>query len=291
MDEKRYMKILWFAKAFLVVVLAYAGVKAIGTCLHPGEAFNPSAAHGDEQTHDGQAVPTEDQSRSDYSEIVRRNLFTGTDGIAHPPVNANRSALDSMASAEELGLKLMGAIAGGPAASRAIIQNTTDKTIGTYRIGDIVASATVDAIRRDAVVLRHQGRHLILRLHTGAGSDDRTAPAEAQQRATTQTAKSTAGPPRLSTQARYVEEIFHNVTIEPYKKNNRTQGLRITGLEKVPLAEMFGLRNGDVIRTINGQQLTSKQKAFQVLMKAKTQSKVDIQLLRDGKSKDLSFEI
>ena len=290
MDEKRYIKILWFAKAFLVVVLAYAGVKAIATRLHPGKAFDPSAVRGDERPHDGQAALPEDQGRSDYSEIVRRNLFTGTDGIAYPQVNANRSAFDSMASAEELGLKLMGAIAGGPAASRAIIQNTSDKTIGTYRIGDIIASATVDAIQRDAVILRHQGRHLVLRLHTGAGSDDRTAPAK-EERATAQAAKGTASPPPLSTQAGYVEEIFHSVTIEPYKKNNRTQGLRITGLEKVPLAELFGLKNGDVIRTINGQQLTSKQKAFQVLMKAKTQSKVDIQLLRDGKSKDLSFEI
>jgi len=37
--------------------------------------------------------------------------------------------------------------------------------------------------------------------------------------------------------------------------------------------------------------LTSKQKAFQVLMKAKTQSKVNLQLLRDGKSKELSFDL
>lgn len=291
MDEKQYVKLLWFARAFLVVVLAYAGVKAISTRLHPGEAFDPSAVCGDERTHDGQAALPEDQSRSDYLEIVRRNLFTGTDGIAYPQANASRSAFDSMASAGELGLKLMGAIAGGPAASRAIIQNTSDKTIGTYRIGDVVASATVDAIQRDAVILRHQGRHLVLRLHTGAGNDDRGASGREQQRAIAQTAPVTGGPTPLSTQAGYVEEVFHNVTIEPYRKNNRTQGLRISGLEKVPLAEMFGLKNGDVIRTINGQQLTSKQKAFQVLMKAKTQSRVDIQLLRDGKSKDLSFEI
>ncbi len=291
MDEKRYMKIWWFAKAFLVVVLVYAGVKAIATGLHPGDVFDPGAVRGDEPPHEGQAALPEDKSRSDYSDIVRRNLFTGTDGIAYPGANANRPAFDSMASAEELGLKLMGAIAGGPAASRAIIQNTSDKTIGTYRIGDIIASATVDAIQRDAVILRHQGRHLVLRLHTGAGSEDRGGSGREQQRAAAQAAPVTGGPTPLSTQAGYVEEVFHNITIEPYRKNNRTQGLRISGLEKVPLAEMFGLKNGDVIQTINGQQLTSKQKAFQVLMKAKTQSRVDIQLLRNGKNKDLSFEI
>ncbi len=54
---------------------------------------------------------------------------------------------------------------------------------------------------------------------------------------------------------------------------------------------MIGLRNGDVVQSVNGQQLTSKQKAFQVLMKAKTQSKIDIQLLRDGQSRNLSFDL
>ncbi len=44
-----------------------------------------------------------------------------------------------MPSAEELGLRLVGAIAGGPAISRANIQNIKSKTTGVYRIGDTVA--------------------------------------------------------------------------------------------------------------------------------------------------------
>jgi type II secretory pathway component PulC len=67
--------------------------------------------------------------------------------------------------------------------------------------------------------------------------------------------------------------------------------LRITGLDQIPLAEAFGLKNGDIVQAVNGQQLTSKQKAFQILQKAKTQSKVNIRILRDGKSKDLSFNL
>ncbi len=89
--------------------------------------------------------------------------------------------------------------------------------------------------------------------------------------------------------ADYVAEVFRKATIEPYVKNDRIEGLRITGLDKIPMAELFGLQDGDVIRKVNGQQLTSKQKAFQVLMKARTQPKVDIELLRNGKSKGLSF--
>ena len=94
-----------------------------------------------------------------------------------------------------------------------------------------------------------------------------------------------------SDQAGYVTDIFRKATIEPYVKNDQTEGLKITGLENIPMAEMFGFKNGDIVQSVNGQQLTSKQKAFQVLMKAKTQSSIDIRLLRDGQSKNLSFKL
>lgn len=86
-------------------------------------------------------------------------------------------------------------------------------------------------------------------------------------------------------------DIFRRATIEPYVKDGQTEGLRLSGLENIPMAEMLGLRNGDIVQSVNGQQLTSKQKAFQVLMKAKTQSSIDVQLLRDGQSKNLSFKL
>ncbi len=287
MDEKRFIKVMWAVKALLAVVLVYVGLTAITTHLHFGAIINnPDAASGDEPDANEQAAPTTG-SPADYSAIVQRNLFSGN-GMMPPTTTSRSQVLDSMPSAEELGLKLVGAIAGAPAASRAIIQNTRNNTINPYRIGDVVASATIESIQRDAVLLRHQGRQLILRLHTtnsrsNAGKEEKPTSAEAPA--------ARGSTPPLSTQAGYLEEVFRKVKIEPSVKNNQTQGLKISGLEKVPMAEMFGFKNGDVIQSINGQQLTSKQKAFQVLMKAKTQSKVNIQMLRDGKNKDLSFEI
>ena len=290
MDQKRFIKLMWAIKVLLAVVLVYVGFAAITTHLRFGRILqNPDAARGDEQYPDEQSAASQSGSPADYSAIVQRNLFSGNGGMVLPSSTNRSQVLDSLPSAEELGLKLIGAVAGAPAASRAIIQNTQNNTISPYRIGDVVASATIESIQRDAVLLRHQGRQLILRMHTGKsgtnspGQEERPAPAE------TPATKNAKAP--LSTQAGYLEEVFRKVNIEPCGKNSQTRGLRISGLEKVPLAEMFGFKNGDVVQTINGQRLTSKQKAFQVLMKAKTQSKVDIQLLRDGKSKDLSFEI
>jgi general secretion pathway protein C len=287
MNEKRFIKVFWLTKASLVVVLACAGLRAITGHLHIG-AFDPGAVSGDDRTPDSRPVRARAQSPADYAEILQGNLFSGADNATD---SGRSQVLDSLPSAEELGLRLVGAIAGGPAISRANIQNVKSKTTGVYKIGDVVASATIEAIRQDAVVLRHEGRQLILRLHTGApdGSKEPSGDAGRQTGGKASPMGERAALPSMK--ADYVAEVFRKATIEPYVKNNRTEGLRITGLDKIPMAEMLGLRNGDVIRSVNGQHLTSKQKAFQVLMKARTQSKVDIQLLRNGKSKDLSFDL
>lgn len=285
MNEKRVIRVVWLVKASLVVALAYGGFRAVTDRLHIAP-FEPGSVVGRERPLDAEVQSAGPQTPADYEELLRSNLFSGPDTAAD---SRKSQVLSSMPSAEELGLRLVGAIAGGPAISRANIQDVKTKAIGVYRIGDTVASATVEAIQQDAVVLRHEGRQLILRLHAGtAGAEPQAAePAAAQPAEKAQPqSKQAAFPP---VQADYVAEVFRQATIEPFVRNDRTEGLRITGLDKIPMAELFGLRDGDVIRTVNGQQLTSKQKAFQVLMKARTQSKVDIELLRNGKSKDLSF--
>jgi general secretion pathway protein C len=89
----------------------------------------------------------------------------------------------------------------------------------------------------------------------------------------------------------YLEDVLHKAKIEPYVRNGRIQGLKITGLEDASVTALLGLRNGDIVQKVNGQSLTNKQKAFQVLQKAKAQPKLQIQLLRDGKTQELSFDL
>lgn len=289
MNEKRFIKVLWLVKAALLVVLAYAGLRAVTGHLSI-RAFNPGTVSGSEQTPTKAPVAANAQSPADYSAILRANLFSAEDtpGVQTPLPRSQ--VLDTLPSAEELGLRLVGAIAGGPAVSRANIRNTRDNTTGVYRIGDTVASATIETIQQDAVILRHEGRQLVLRLHTGAPDDSQPSGMTSQPSAE-RPAPAAERTNLSSIKADYVAEVFRQATIEPYVKNNRTEGLRITGLDKIPMAGMFGLRDGDVIQNINGQQLTSKQKAFQILMKARTQSRVDIQLSRDGKTRNLSFDL
>ena len=308
MDEKRSIAILWIAKAVLFVILLYVGFGAVTNRLHWGAMFRPKAASGGPQASEAPLAASPERLPTDYGAIVERNLFAEADRTSNPRAGGpSLPALKTMASAEELGLQLVGTFAGSPVNSRALIQDSKSHSTGSYRIGDVVAAgasggiqATVETIERDVVVLRCQGQDLVLKRRAGtavdnpapgAGPISKNDPDKDDPSRSASLAAANAQTAALSSHAGYMAEVFRKATIEPYVKNNQTEGLRITGLENLPGAGLLGLKNGDVVQSVNGQQLTSKQKAFQVLMKAKTQSRVDLQLLRDGKSKNLSFDL
>jgi type II secretion system protein C len=297
MNQKHAARLFWAAKALLAGILLYVAVAVVVTPLYLGRALKPHPVSGDERIAD--SPPAESRSRppADLSAILESNLFAGATLPAHPQMETPApNPVDAGTSAEqELGLRLIGAIAGEPAASRAVIQNTTTGVACPYRIGAVVASATIESIESDRVVLRHGGKRKTLRLQSGAAVPDKGHPGEDRTQGTPNAGKRDSpeqrNPPQDLPGMSYVEEVFHKAKIEPYVQNGRTQGLKITGLDDTPLIGMFGLKNGDVIQTVNGQDLTNKQKAFQVLQKARTQSKLEIQLLRDGKTKELSFDL
>ena len=88
-----------------------------------------------------------------------------------------------------------------------------------------------------------------------------------------------------------LEDILGKAVIEPAVHHNQTVGLQISKLDEIPMAKVLGLQEGDILQRVNGQELTSKQKAFQVFRKAKTQPEIVLELIRDEKRERLGFSL
>jgi len=52
-----------------------------------------------------------------------------------------------------------------------------------------------------------------------------------------------------------------------------------------------GLQNGDVITSVNAQNLDTMQKAWQVLQKARNQPDLDVQIMRGNAAVPLHFSL
>jgi len=284
-------KVLLVGKLALVVVLMIVVVKTAVVLRRSATPVAPASASGAEsRTAVGTASRT-DTSAANYSAIIEQDVFRGGRSLLTGRSLWQGSTAVLPSAEDELGLLLVGTVSGSPVASRAIIKDIQGKVQEQYRVGDTIAGARVKRIEKDAVILVHNGQSKVLRLHVGRNHSEKTARSQVgsaiAQSAESATTMNHVVPDRPG----HVETILSQAVIEPYSVDGRPEGLRISGLENIPVAKDIGLRNGDIIRQVNGQPLTDKRKAFQVLKKARTQPALSVELQREGKTKELSFNL
>lgn len=295
MNQAYIRKVFLTVKLSLTLTLAFVIVRLLLLHQSMGNPFKPQAATGTEAVPVGLASPDESVSARDYNDIIVHNIFRGT-GLPEETIAGGPNSPSVTKSAEmDLDLNLLGTIAGSTETSRAIIKNSRTNAVGIYKIGDRLAGALIESIDAEAVILEYEGNKKSLHLTVGASRNNngQNNPSQATPRETA------AGPARESppgelpsrTNGGWVEDVLRDEAIEPYSVNGQTAGFEIKEIDNIPMASELGLKNGDVIQTVNGQLITSKQKAFQILKKARSQPGISIQLLRDGKTKELSFDI
>ena len=235
------------------------------------------------------AVPLA-KTPTDPQALARSGLFGPTDGtVAENNLPSHSASTDLPPN---LDLVLKGTVAGSPRLARAIIIDQASDQTNTYRLGEMVAGAQLREIGPKSVLLNYQGRNITLNLAPFSPADNtqqhRVAPsAPSTPKPATRTPATLAE--QISTGM--IEELLHQTRIEPYIVNGQPQGLRLHDMDKLAMASLLGLLNGDVLQVVNGQVLTSKQKAFQVFQKARTQPYVEIELLRGDQTKSLTFPL
>ena len=292
-------KTLLITKLVLVLALAYAALKIPLARQDGTEVFAPASAAGDEFQGRPERVNEAGSAADDSAVILAQNIF----GCSYSQAEVNDAGqgdnpVDQAPSAEEeLGLTLVGVVCGPPDLSRAIIRDGKNNTLDRYAIGRTIAGACVKSIREDTVILLHNGQEKMLRLKADGRSKDNRAwtpssePARKSEKPPTGGPAVTQAPAGSGAGMAPMETIFRQAVAEPHIVDGRVEGLRLTGLDDIPGVRELGLKDGDIVRTVNGHVVTSKQKAFQVLMKARSQPKISIELSRGDRTTTLSFDL
>jgi type II secretion system protein C len=292
-------KAFFVTKLALVLILGYMVVRITLLPERIEKTLAPASALGTYRIETTETTGAPDLSLTDYTQIVERNPF-GTSGKitnSHEQTLTPNSFDFARPVPEDLGIALFGTVSGTPEVARAIIKDRKTGAFDLYKIGQIVKDARIESIDMDMVILLHNGQRKILRFDTektGNNNNNNTRALFSQAAQKTDNITGTDSLPRdagpaIQTTIGFVETILKKAVIKPYIVNGRTEGLKITGLENIKAAEGLGLKNGDIIHTVNGHRLTGKQKAYQVFKKARSRPDISFELSRDGKTKKLSF--
>ena len=291
LNENYVRKALFFCKLALTLLLLFMLIRMFLVLGGNSVIFTPAAVSAAEDI----AGLTELQSSNslhDYSAIVSHNIFGTATDVTNSGYRNAAEPLD-----ERLGIALLGTLAGSPTLSRAIIKDLKTSSVGLYKIGDTIATATIESIEKECVVLSDHGSRKTLCLgietkNTGP-QVGRFSAGLPKNRDIPENQPASASSPAAANQPSNpdIKSILADVVIEPHRVNDEVEGLKISGLDNVPEAKSLGLQDGDIIQVVNGQSVTSKQQAFQILKKARSQDSVNIELMRDNKVKTLFFPL
>ena len=290
-------KLLWVANLVLLAILVYVTADFIlGNDTRQGTIVEPAP-----NIKEGEIIHYKDPTPpGNHKIILGRNIFgsAGSSAVKENPQQENKEAPVSALKAQ---LRLLATVAGDEEVACAVIENVKTKIQDLYKTGDIIEGAQVERIERNKIFLLNGDQREVLNLYLAdgvSGPVEKSAePVIAKKPSMAEVVNIISPTEREINKKAFLariggtEAILKTVDIAPYVVNGKENGIRITGLEDSSMARYVGFENGDVIQVINGQTVTNERKAFQILRKARAQSSLDIQLLRDQKKTNLSFGI
>ena len=68
-------------------------------------------------------------------------------------------------------------------------------------------------------------------------------------------------------------------------------GVTAPDIEKVPMAQKLGIKNNDILQTVNNEQIDSEQKIMEIVQKYQTATSFKIGIMRDGKPKVITYRL
>lgn len=290
-------KLLWAANLISLAILGYV----VASFILGNDAEHSTIVEPAPKIVKGEIALSKDPILLDNHKIImERNIF-GPVGAGTDKENLQKEKKEAPAPVLRAQLRLLATVAGDEEVACAVIENVKTKIQDLYKTGDIIEGAQVERIERNRIVLFNGGQREVLNLYVAGGVsvpvEKSAEPVMAQKPGFAEVVTIISPTEREINKKAFLakvggtEAILRTVAAAPYIVNGKEKGIRITGLEDSSMARYVGFENGDVIQNINGNTVTNRRKAFQILRKVRSQSSLNIQLLRNKKKKELSFGI
>lgn len=275
--------------------------------------------------------PVVEEDKCAEVECAAGELCNPESGACEPDPAAEESSRGGPCKESTIALALVGTIvAADPQWSMAVLHNPgTNKTqfaaVGT----NLLAEADVVRIERSRVWLSRQGKEECLRPgdpsaraakaqaggmskplgmgsmgKSGAGEDTPTVVSKpggggGNLESRIQTGVTSTGPNSYNVDRNLIREVASDQKslkenaprIVPYYEGGAAKGFRLQGLKSGGMFSAIGIRNGDVIISVNGNPIDSPQKALDIYQNMMTQSSVNLTVLRRGKEEQLTYSI
>lgn len=238
--------------------------------------------------------------RAYYDAIVKRDVFNLVPQETTAPVVV-----------EDLHLNLIGVSQLSSGKSFAIIEDRSGQQ-SVYRLGEMIPNAgKLVEVQKDRVIIDRGGRRVALNLpkdtlpgpvvapkpiavppaidsaNSGSDSGDDFDPNVTDLGDNRyQVPKAT-----IDYSMNHMSELFTQIRAVPNIQNGRTNGFSLSEIEPGSVFDEMGLEEGDILHSVDGQQVTDPGQAMQMMTMLRNRNQLTVQVLREGKPVTLTYTI
>ena len=226
-----------------------------------------------------------------YRPILTRDLFKTTKTPL--PVAAKTEVNLEDMEQTQLNLKLWGTVTGSTEQAYAVIEDTQKREQKLYRIGDSIQNAVVKIIRRAKVVLQVDGKDEVLAMEElKKGKKSRMASRRPQRTSSqTRTQRVSLKRSMINDAINDVSKLMTDVKIQPHMADGRPDGLAISNIKPNSIFRRMGLRNGDILKSVEGQDIRTVDDALRLYDSMKTADSVTVEIERRGSKRTIDYSI
>jgi general secretion pathway protein C len=297
---RQYFWVLYIACG---AALAFVGADLVNGIIHQRLHVPPQTS---QKKPSKAASKPEKRSPSHYAVIHERDLFhsakekvtTKKPGGKSKKVVIKEGALEKT----PLQVRLRGTVYREKGNSVAIIEDLKTRKQDLYHVGDmILGEAKLIAVSRNKVYLERNGKQEILEVY--AKTEEKPSGRRAKRPPARRSIFPGGGIKRLSAD-RYripqedlndafenMNELLTQVRVVPNFKDGDPDGFKLLSIKRGSLIHRAGLRDGDIVKRVNGIEIDSPDKAFEVYEQVKNEPLITVEVLRGGGKKTFRYEV
>ena len=175
----------------------------------------------------------------------------------------------------------------------AVIEDLSTRKQDVYQEGDRIKQTLIKKILRHNVIINTGRRDEVLTMEPGESTGKKAAP---KRRAQPQPRRRGTSSIRLNredmeAQMANLNDLMQQVRIRPYMEGKRPAGFLVSNIKPNSLFSKLGLRNGDVIKGINGETITTPDQAIELYESLMEGGEIDLEIKRGRRSQNLRYEI
>jgi general secretion pathway protein C len=234
-----------------------------------------------------------------YAPILTTGLFgTATAGALTPITNAPVAAQAVAPVTAPAELMLLGTVVGSFRETFALVRHTTKQEEQVFRLGDMVfdAGRLVEVRGERAFIVINNKRVELLTPMTPPLSTPVSQPAAAAARPVTAVTSTGAGSfiidqRSLNATLDNPAQAMSDARLLPSMKDGKVEGFRASEVKANGLFAMIGIKNGDVLLSLNDFPMDSPDKALQSFIALKGQNRLKLDIIRDGQPQTFNYDI